>query len=187
MRSPVLLVKTVLAPVDFSSVTDRLCETAVALAGDGEGRVVLLHCDPPADSDELQDVEHRDLTTLASAADFLLAGLKAALTGRKLLVETLHLFGPAVPHILDQAGRLEADYIVIGAHGHSAFDDMLVGTTTHRVLIHAPCAVVVVHDGASRGNFGAGERARPRDEAMQRRELIHTNPNFREPKPFPAH
>jgi hypothetical protein len=30
---------------------------------------------------------------------------------RKVSVETLHLFGPTVPHILDQAGKLRADYI----------------------------------------------------------------------------
>jgi hypothetical protein len=65
--------------VDFSAVTDRVCETAAALAGDAYGRVVLLHCDSPADGNELQDVEHHDLATLASAADDLLAGFKAAL------------------------------------------------------------------------------------------------------------
>jgi nucleotide-binding universal stress UspA family protein len=150
-------VKTVLAPVDFSAITDRVCETAVALAGALHGRVVILHCDALANSTGYPDSESDDLSRLAVAADLVLAHLRAKAAEHCLPVETVHLFGPTAPLILDQAEKLEADYIVIGAHGQSAFYDVLVGTTTHRVLIHATRPVVVVH----------GENEVRKDEAMR--------------------
>ncbi len=46
--------------------------------------------------------------------------------------------------ILEAARICEADYIVMGSHGHNAFYDLLVGTTTHGVMRKAPCPVVIV-------------------------------------------
>jgi nucleotide-binding universal stress UspA family protein len=49
-----------------------------------------------------------------------------------------------VTHILAQAKKLRADYIVIGSHRHSAFHDLVVGSTTSGVLKRAACPAVVV-------------------------------------------
>lgn len=46
---------------------------------------------------------------------------------------------------LCQAG-LDAELIVLGSHGHGAFHDALVGSTSMHVIRHAPCPVVVVPD-----------------------------------------
>lgn len=50
--------------------------------------------------------------------------------------------GAAVPEILARAR--DADFIVLGSHGHGAMYDLLVGSTAHGVLRRAPCPVVVV-------------------------------------------
>lgn len=39
---------------------------------------------------------------------------------------------------------LDAELLVLGSHGHSMVHDKLVGSTTQRVIHHAPCPVVVV-------------------------------------------
>jgi universal stress protein A len=39
---------------------------------------------------------------------------------------------------------------VLGSHGHTAFYDLLVGSTAAGVLKHAPCPVVVVPPPAPR-------------------------------------
>ena len=49
-----------------------------------------------------------------------------------------------IPHILKTAEEQRADFIVMGSHGHTAFYDFLVGSTTHGVLKSAPCPVVVL-------------------------------------------
>ena len=52
--------------------------------------------------------------------------------------------GSPIFRIAEEAKALKADYIVIGSHGHGAFYDLLVGSTTSGVLKKASCAVVVV-------------------------------------------
>lgn len=39
---------------------------------------------------------------------------------------------------------LDAELLVLGSHGHGMVHDRLVGSTTQRVIQHAPCPVVVV-------------------------------------------
>ena len=46
--------------------------------------------------------------------------------------------------IVEQAEKSRADYIVMGSHGHTAFYDLLVGSTTHGVLMRAKCPVLIV-------------------------------------------
>ena len=54
---------------------------------------------------------------------------------------------------IEQAERLTADYIVIGSHGHTAFYDLLVGSTASGVLKSASCPVVIVPHGAKRSSY----------------------------------
>jgi nucleotide-binding universal stress UspA family protein len=183
LLQPPCPVKTILAPVDFSAVTERVCETAVALAGALHGRVVILHCDAASASATANhpDTGDTDLARLAVAADLVLAHLRARAAAGCLPVETVHLFGPTVPLILDQAERFAADYIVIGAHGHSASYDVLVGTTTHRVLLHANRPVVVVHGendlGEGRWRSASLRRQPGLGRGLRRRELAGGNEN----------
>lgn len=46
--------------------------------------------------------------------------------------------------ILGEAARLSADLIVLGTHGHSGFDRLLVGSVTEKVLRKARCPVLTV-------------------------------------------
>lgn len=52
--------------------------------------------------------------------------------------------GPAAENILKTAGKVHADYIVLGSHGHGAMYDLLVGSTAHIILKKSPCPVVLV-------------------------------------------
>jgi nucleotide-binding universal stress UspA family protein len=46
--------------------------------------------------------------------------------------------------IVDMAGELQADLLVIGATGHSAFFGRLLGTRADRIVDLPPCTVLVV-------------------------------------------
>jgi nucleotide-binding universal stress UspA family protein len=59
-------------------------------------------------------------------------------------VETALLHGFIGPMILREAQKRRAAYIVIGSHGHSAFYDLVVGSTASLVLKRAACPVLVV-------------------------------------------
>ena len=52
--------------------------------------------------------------------------------------------GSAERVIIEEAERFGADLIVLGSHGHSAWDRLILGSTAHTVALHAPCSVHIV-------------------------------------------
>lgn len=70
--------------------------------------------------------------------------LRDQLAGSGVAVDTSLVTGAPIPHILKTAEDQKADFIVMGSHGHTAFYDFVVGSTTHGVLKAAPCPVVVL-------------------------------------------
>ena len=140
--------KTILAPVDFSSATESVVAEAARLAAAVGGQVVLLSViQPPVITSEYAPLmENMAEITAAGekAAAKHLARLQAVLQQQNVPSETAQLNGAPVQHIIDQAKKFSVDYIVMGSHGHTALYDLLVGSTTHGVLLRATCPVVIV-------------------------------------------
>lgn len=59
-------------------------------------------------------------------------------------VEVLVDFGQPAARILERAGTLPADVIVMGTHGTSGFQHVVLGSVTEKVLRKATCAVLTV-------------------------------------------
>jgi len=78
------------------------------------------------------------------AANQLLAQWRDYLNEGSATAKTVKVEGFPAKVIVEQAKTLEADYVVMGSHGHTAFYDLLIGSTTSGVLKKAPCPVVVV-------------------------------------------
>ena len=55
--------------------------------------------------------------------------------------------GRAVTTLLDYAS--DAQLLVVGSHGRGGFAGMLLGSTSHSLIIHSTCPVVVVRPGSS--------------------------------------
>lgn len=140
--------KTILAPIDFSPASQHVIRAAAQLASALEARLVLLHV--------LQPVSRfgRDAALAESGAEFAalvesdatrrLGQLQRELLDQGVAAHAIHRRGNAGPCIVQQANRLGADYIVIGSHGHSAVYDLIVGSTTTRVLKDVSCRVMIV-------------------------------------------
>jgi nucleotide-binding universal stress UspA family protein len=139
--------KTILAPVDFSAASEAVLQQSIELARALGGRVVLLTViQPPVITNEYSALMENIGEVMAAGernAARRLAELEARVRAAQVPVETLQLNGAPVRSILEQAARLSADYLVMGSHGHTAFYDLLVGSTTHGVLLRAPCPVVI--------------------------------------------
>lgn len=140
--------KTILAPLDFSEVSEVVVSEAAALARAMHGRVVLLAViqPPVVVSDYAPLMQNIAEITAAGekATAKRLAKLQDKLQGEHIVTETVQLLGAPTQHILAEAKRTNADYIVMGSHGHTALYDLLVGSTTHGVLKHAVCPVLIV-------------------------------------------
>jgi nucleotide-binding universal stress UspA family protein len=46
--------------------------------------------------------------------------------------------------ILDEAEKWKVDVIVLGSHGRSGFDRMVMGSVSEAVALHAKCSVEVI-------------------------------------------
>jgi nucleotide-binding universal stress UspA family protein len=140
-------IKRILCPVDFSETSTHAVEHAVALAGWYKAQITGLHVyDPlftpipglPLPEDrvvpavEMQRVRNETTRCFQSAT--------AAGTAVDIVVD----IGPPVAQILEQAARLPADVIVMGTHGSSGFEHLVLGSVTEKVLRKAPCAVLTV-------------------------------------------
>ncbi len=139
--------KTILAPIDFSPISDDVVAEAVKLASALSGRVVLLTVvQPPIVMTEYAAM--MNLSELIAAgeknATRQLDAIKESLKPQGLSAKSVQVTGAPVSSILEQARECKADYIVMGSHGHTAFYDLLVGSTTHGVLNRALCPVVIV-------------------------------------------
>lgn len=140
--------KTILAPIDFSGVSDAVVNEAATLARALNGRVVLLTViQPPIITSEYAPMMENlaEITAAGEkAAAKKLADIEQRLQKDMVPAETIQVNGAPVAHIVEQAAKLAADYIVMGSHGHTAVYDLLVGSTTHGVLMRAKCPLVIV-------------------------------------------
>jgi nucleotide-binding universal stress UspA family protein len=69
---------------------------------------------------------------------------KAMAREKDVRLETHVLIGHPVRSIVDLAGELGADLLVIGATGHSALYERMLGSRADRVVQLASCPVLVV-------------------------------------------
>jgi nucleotide-binding universal stress UspA family protein len=140
--------KTVIAAVDFSSVTNRIADEAIKLARLLKGRVVFLHVVPPplAIRNILPAIEDVKLRTKSEGreADEKLAALKHAFQRKFPKIDLVRITGAPVTSIAEQARELGVEYIVIGSHGHTAVYDIVMGSVASGVVTKAPCPVLIV-------------------------------------------
>lgn len=61
------------------------------------------------------------------------------------LETTTHIVeGYPATAIVDYARQLDADFIIVGSHGHSGVIRFFLGSVAHGVIRHAPCSVEIV-------------------------------------------
>src|SRR4051812_44930942 len=113
--------KTILAPVDFSTASDAVVTEAAALARALQGRVVFLNVvQLPVTISEyaplLQNVSEMTAACEKHGAREL-EKLEAKLAADFVTAESVQLVGAPIPLIVEEAEKLEADYIVMGSHG----------------------------------------------------------------------
>ena len=139
-------IKRILCPVDFSDASAHAIDQAIALAGWCKARITALHVFTPifAPIPGLPTLEQRvSDAELARVRDQMAACFEAA-AAACVSVDILIDVGHPARHILDRADALSADLIVMGTHGASGFEHLVLGSVTEKVLRKARCAVLTV-------------------------------------------
>jgi nucleotide-binding universal stress UspA family protein len=147
--------KTILAALDFSDVTDRVVEVASSLARVYGATLYLLHVEPPEPDFvgyEPGPQHVRELVAAEAIRHFKEEHtLRDRLREEGLDVQSLVIQGAAADKILEEAERLSADLIAVGSHGHGAVYHILLGSVGEGVVKRATCPVLVVPMRAETG------------------------------------
>jgi nucleotide-binding universal stress UspA family protein len=142
----------ILCPIDFSEFSRRALDYAVAIARWYGSRVTALHVYttwPVVDVLPVPAVGSLRPKALADANSAeLVQRLRAFIdqhpAGDVQIEAQVHEAADVYRGILARADALDADLIVIGSHGRSGFERLLIGSTTEKVLRKAHCPVMVV-------------------------------------------
>lgn len=141
----------ILCPVDFSVFSRRALDYAIGIARWYEARVTVLHVYPtgipPAAFAPGAPVVLEPVVMSAVDRQTLEAELKAFVDPERaegVPVETLITEGSIWREIVAQAERLPADLVVLGTHGRSGFERLVLGSVTEKLLRVAPCPVLTV-------------------------------------------
>lgn len=140
--------KTILVPVDFSDITDRVVEESVRMARLTGAMLTLLHVAPP--NPDFVGYEPGPITVRNAVAGQLrdehrkLQAIEKKLACDGLLVAALLIQGYAADKILAEAERTCADLIVMGSHGHGLLRHLVVGSVTEGILRKVKCPVLIV-------------------------------------------
>jgi nucleotide-binding universal stress UspA family protein len=137
--------KTYLVPIDFSRGSDAALNHVLTLVREDKGRIVLLHVIPtetvflsqgmPPDYYGVLEREARSSMTK------LLQRKKMKPMKYRLVFERATDIGWAIAH---QAKKLRASMIVMGSHGRSGLQRLLLGSVAERTLRYAECPVLIV-------------------------------------------
>lgn len=144
-----LRIKSILVPIDFSELSKKALDYAVAFAAQFGARLTLLHVLEPVTGPGLGN-----LAPLVMENDKLVADRKARLDklakqrgiSPKIVEKLLVRCGRSFVEVADAARTLKIDLIIIATHGFTGLKHTFLGSTTERVVRYAPCPVLVVRE-----------------------------------------
>jgi nucleotide-binding universal stress UspA family protein len=161
--NPSRLFRAILCPVDFSGHSATALRYAAAIAKRSGARLHALYVNDPMlvaaaavalNDRELVSVAQEELRTFVAAAVADLA------TGEAVSCSVAT--GDPAKLIASTAQRLKCDLIVMGTHGLSGVDKLLIGSTTERMLRRTAVPVLAVPPSApSAGDTSAPPRSWP--------------------------
>jgi nucleotide-binding universal stress UspA family protein len=133
-------IHTILYPTDFSRQSEPAFQLAASVARDHNARLVVLHVVPPPGAPYGET-----MTGLAAAA------------ARKQAEESLHKFqldnvkvehrleeGDPIREILRVARELPCDLIVMGTHGWTGLNRLLMGSVAEQIVRKSACPVLTI-------------------------------------------
>jgi nucleotide-binding universal stress UspA family protein len=135
-----------LCPVDFSASSAHALEHAAAMAGWYQAHLIALHVVSPVVAvpgrvtpidggfpDAERECVHKEATAFVQSV-----------LGHDTTVDVQLAAGHPAATILERTANLRADLVVMGTHGASGFERLVIGSVTEKVLRRATCPVLTV-------------------------------------------
>ncbi len=171
-----LNIKKILVPTDFSETGLLAIEHASFLARLIKAELIILHVLPLSEYhfeipepvmrienlDEINKIVDQKLTEVANDTK----------TNYGILPRTMSTRGKIAYEVMQIAKDENIDLIVMGTHGASGFEEMLIGSNAHKVVSLAPCPVITVQEHAKK--LGFTNIVLPIDRTLHSREKVQT-------------
>jgi nucleotide-binding universal stress UspA family protein len=141
--------KQILCPTDLSEASIRSLTYAAAFARWYEARLTVLHVVPTFEPITMAAGEFNGFmqTVLPVSRGEVLEQMRRITETAGIDSMHVNLYahqGDPVRNIVDEADAMDADLVVMGTHGRSGFERLLIGSVAEKVLRKAPCPVLLV-------------------------------------------
>ena len=143
-----LSIRHVLCPTDFSTFSERALRYATLLARWSGADLTCLFVlagplAPLRDGPPTWVPIGGDPTAMVKMRERLLRFAESA-SSAGIPVRSLVSEGEPAAEILEEARRVPGSLVVLGTHGHSGFENLVLGSVAEKVLRKAPCPVLTV-------------------------------------------
>ncbi len=148
-RAAKIELRRILAATDGSRYSETACLEAIGIARRTGARMTVASV-VPSEAASPFDIVHSEMQRgliaerEQEAAESSVKNIKEIAGKEGLPVEGVILEGRPYEAILHEAGEKRADLIVLGSHGRTGLEKLLMGSVTERVIGLADCAVLVV-------------------------------------------
>jgi len=142
--------RRILVATDFAESAERALRCGVQLARRHGAELILLHVymDLPAypeiTAGQVEAIYEEQRRWIEDALERRARAARA----EGLLARALLKTGPAASTIAETASEEDVDLVVVGTHGRSGLDRLIVGSVAERVVRLASCPVLVVKTAA---------------------------------------
>jgi nucleotide-binding universal stress UspA family protein len=148
--------KKILVPTDFSKPARFAVEAATAIAKKSRAEIILLHViETPSTQSFLVEDQASNVDTWE---DRVLTGKLIGLSKKQLMLACNDIqkegvsasfrlkIGNLLHALRSSITNLQADLVVMGTSGRSRLEEIIVGSNTEKVVRHAKCPVLTVHE-----------------------------------------
>lgn len=135
----------ILFPTDFSESAGNAARYAISLAKKYGGKLYIVHVVEPftytTDFGLDYSVQYKEMEATARR---LLDEFVASIQRNNLNAEGVLLSGEPFVEIIKYAKREQVDLIIMGTHGRTGLEHMLLGSVAEKVVRKSPCPVLTV-------------------------------------------
>jgi len=137
------LFSRILVAIDGSKSAKKAFEKSIYLAQKCDSKLDVVHvisCELGGDSATTFEL----IDELKTKAEKMLDEYKIQAAKNNVPIEIMVTRGDPVQVIIDLAKTKSHDLIIMGTRGRSAFQELLIGNVSQKVMHHASCPVMVV-------------------------------------------
>jgi len=148
--------KRILVPFDFSPIAEHALDFACQIAKKLDGGIMLLNVieHPTADSFKTMGMQIDDpmeqlyIKKMYEMVDNKLREVVSRANYANGKISTKIQLGNAFNTIIDQITEEKVDLLIAGTEGISGINDYFVGSNAEKIVRHASCPVITIHEKA---------------------------------------